>query len=343
MSSDSSPLEYPLPTLALNRRTHLLEGIDGIRVSVPWALDHVNCWLLEEPGVPDSAGTLVDTGIKNSATRDFWQDTFSELSPHRLLVTHYHPDHAGLAGWFHERGCSCYSHRFEIALMHDLWATDSEAYVQEFSNWYLRHGLDEPHIRTVRKIGQGYRATVVEPPEPSLWEMLSAGDKIQLGSRLFEVMTGHGHAPAMLMFFCRAENLLIAADQVLPKISPNISLYPGTADQNPLGSFLGSLDKLLCLPENTLVLPSHGDPFMGLHQRVYALQEHHEEQLNKLRKNCTAPVQASDVLTTLFSRKLDAQQMTFALGEAIAHLRFLASTGELVEQQESGKTFFSPT
>lgn len=342
MSQNLLSLEYPLPTLELNQRTRLVDGIDAVRVSVPWALDHVNCWLLDEPDVKGSAGTLIDTGISNGATQEVWQTVFKDALPHRLLVTHYHPDHSGLTGWFHERGSEVYSHASEIELMLDTWAVSPDAYVQAFSNWYTQHGLDDAHIRSVHHIGQAYRATVAELPTVANWQTLSAGDEIALGSRVFEVLTGFGHAPSMLMFFCRAENLLIAADQVLPKISPNISVFPGTPDQNPLDSFLTSLDTLLSLPENTLVLPSHGDPFIGLHQRIHALQEHHQERLNRLRKFCTHPVQTIDVLSTLFSRKLDVQQMSFALGEAIAHLRYLVYLGELVEQHEAGRTVFLP-
>lgn len=342
MSEHHAPLKYPLPPLELNQRTRLLEGIDGIRVSVPWALDHVNCWLFEEAAEKNSAGTLIDTGINNPATQTVWQNLFKDSLPQRLLVTHYHPDHSGLAGWFHEKGCACYSHFKEIEVMHDIWAVSADAYVQQFSDWYSKHGLSVTQVDQLGRVGHGYRRTVAELPAQQRWETLRAGDEITIGTRIFEVLTGHGHAPSMLMFFCRADNLLIAADQVLPKISPNISVFPGAPDQNPLDSFLRSFDTLFALPEDTLVLPSHGDPFIGLHQRLHILQEHHQERLNRLRHFCTAPVQAADVLSTLFSRELDVQQTSFALGEAIAHLRYLVAQGEMVERIEPERTFFEP-
>ena len=342
MSDLHKPLEYPFKPLEKNQRTALVEGIDAVRLSVPWALDHVNCWLIHEQEASGSASTLIDTGINNKATRAVWETLLDNALPRRLLVTHYHPDHSGLSGWFQDQGVSCYSHANEIDVMHEIWATSPEVYVQEFSDWYTRHGLDETQVNQLSRVGHGYRATVAKLPVRNSWNALSAGDEINLGGRQFEVLVGHGHAPSMLMFFCADEKLLIAADQILPKISPNISVFPGTPDQNPLDSFLTSLDQFFRLPEDTLVLPSHGEPFFGLHQRVRVLQEHHQERLDRLRNSCTVPMRAADVLSTLFERKLDVQQTSFALGEAIAHLRYLVGEGEMVEHTESGTAFFSP-
>jgi len=333
-----SELTFPFPAPDFSQRTALIDGIDWIRVQVPWALDHVNCWWLND----GDASLLIDTGINNGTTRRVWQDAI----PERVLITHYHPDHCGLAGWFHERGSSLLSQLDEISTMRRIWDAPTDEYVRGFSDWFAQHGIAREKISPLAKMGHTYRATVAEFPATPTWQTLNAGDVLTVGSRQFKVLTGAGHSLAMLMLFCEDDQVLIAADQILPSISPNISVLPGTPDANPLHSFLDSLEQLLQLPEETLVLPSHGLPFVGLHQRVQALKEHHVARLEQLRQTHRHPVQAADVLTTLFSRPLDAQQLSFALGEAIAHLRYLVSLGEWresVTESELGlQTHFVP-
>ncbi len=329
------PLQFPLSPLKLNEKTPLLGGLEAIRVSVPWALDHVNCWLLSDEAARAGGATLIDTGINTQTTRDVWQGLLADQTPAQVIATHYHPDHCGLVGWFSERGAKVFSHADEIEVMQGIWATDEADYVQEFSHWYSQHGLTQEHIAPLNFVGHGYRKTVSALPENGTWHTLDAGDFLCIGGRRFEVLVGHGHAPAMLMLFCADDKLLIAADQVLPRISPNISVLPGAPDKNPLASFISSLSALKALPEDTLVLPSHGEPFIGLHGRVDTLLQHHQDRLDALRQVCKTSVQAADVLSTLFQRKLDVQQMSFALGEAVAHLRYLASLGELNEVQDA--------
>jgi len=335
-------LDYPCAPLAMNQRVPVIGGIDAVRMSVPWALDHVNCWLLDEPAVGTGACSLIDTGINTKNTRTVWQQVLQNRAPHKTLITHYHPDHNGLAGWFAEQGSPCFGHANEVAVMHHIWASDEADYVAEFTRWYQRHGLGESHIQPLKLVGHGYRKTVAPLPDANHWNLLQAGDTIELGERTFSVLTGHGHAPAMIMLYCESDKLLIAADQVLPKISPNVSVLPGAPDPNPLASFIGSLQELQALPEDVLVLPSHGDPFIGLHQRVQTLLDHHQLRLDQLRAVCTKTVQAADVLSTLFQRELDVQQMSFALGEAVAHLRYLVHLGELTEIDEATDTVFAP-
>jgi len=346
MSKADETLEYPCTPFAMNQRSSVVDGIDVVRVSVPWALDHVNCWLLDESGRSNSAGkgsvTLIDTGIDTSNTRTVWQEVLQNRVPYKTLITHYHPDHNGLAGWFHEQGSPCLGHADEIAVMHHIWDTDEAHYVSEFAQWYQRHGLDESRIQPLHRVGHGYRKTVASLPEAESWAQLKAGDVLELGGRSYKVLIGRGHAPAMVMLYCESDALLIAADQVLPRISPNVSVMPGSPDLNPLASFIDSLQELQSLPEDVLVLPSHGDPFIGLHPRVQTLLAHHQLRLDELRTCCTKSVQAADVLSTLFHRKLDDQQMSFALGEAVAHLRYLVHLGELVEAEEAAGTVFSP-
>ena len=326
----------------MNQRVPVIDGIDAVRVAVPWALDHVNCWLVDEPAAGQDAVSLIDTGINSQKTRKVWQDLLGNRAPLKTLITHYHPDHSGLAGWFHEQGSVCFGHADEISVMHHIWETGEEEYVAEFAGWYRRHGLDDSHIQPLQFVGHGYRKTVAPLPQVEQWKSMNAGDIIELGGRSFKVLVGRGHAPAMILLHCERDNLLIAADQVLPRISPNVSVLPGAPDVNPLESFITSLQALQSLPEDILVLPSHGDPFIGLQPRIQTLLDHHQLRLNQLRAICTKPVQAADVLSTLFQRELDVQQMSFALGEAVAHLRYLVHLGELSEDDKTGSCVFSP-
>ena len=335
-------MRHPCTELTLNERVRITEGIDAVRVAVPWALNHVNCWLLDDEQGGEPHTTLIDTGISNSATRELWQSIFAGAQPSQLIVTHYHPDHCGLAGWFADNGSQCLGHADEVAVMQSIWAAEEADYVGQFADWYARHGLGAEHIRPLSHIGHGYRSCVAKLPSAAQWHGLQVDDLIQIGQREFKVLVGRGHSPSMLMLFSPDEPLLIAADQVLPRISPNVSVLPGAPDQNPLVGFFATLNALLTLPEKTLVLPSHGDPFVGLHTRIHTLLAHHDSRLEELRAICVKRLQAADVLSTLFPRQLDAQQMSFALGEAVAHLRYLVELGELTEVIAPHGTYYQP-
>lgn len=319
--------EPPLP----GTRKPLLDGLAWVRQPLPFALDHVNCWWLEDTA--STAGSvLVDTGISSGLMRKGWQQLLAGSIPDTLLVTHFHPDHSGLAGWFASQGSRLLGSEVEMDLANEIWSTDDEAYGALYANWYAQNGLPDEVVEQVARHGNGFRKIVHALPGGFSW--LGEGDSVKLAGRTWQVLIGRGHAPAMLMLYCEAEHLLIAADQVLPTISPNVSLMPLTRDDNPLASFLDTLTQLHKLPEDTLVLPSHGLPFHGLHTRLNALKEHHQQRLSDVLDACSEPCTAAELFPVLFRRQLDAQQMSFALGESLAHLRFLERRGELVAVRE---------
>lgn len=331
------PLAFPRPEPpATGTRTEVRPGLDWVRQPLPFRLDHVNCWLLSG----DDGLTLVDTCISSDTSRANWQAVLGDRVPDTLLVTHFHPDHAGLAGWFHERGAELLGGEVETRLSRRIWHADPAAYARLYEGWYRANGLAPDIVRGVAKQGNGYRSIVGEPPALDAWSWLDAGDDVRLGGRAWRTLVGRGHAPRMLMLHCADDNLLIAADQVLPTISPNVSLMPAppvepgddvfeSRDDDPLGSFLASLEALRPLPEDVLVLPSHGLPFTGLHARLDALAAHHAERLERVLDACVEPRSAAELFPVLFGRKLDAQQTSFALGEALAHARRLERAGEL--------------
>lgn len=322
------------------------DNIRWQRLPLPFALDHVNCWLLGEPGDQ----VLVDTGVAMPRDREQWQMHFGKgdgdtlaRAPETLLVTHFHPDHAGLAGWFAESGSRLYGSAVEITLARAVWEQDDEACAEQFARWYSENGLPDAQVGTVRQIGNAYRKIVSQPPEDAVWTFLQEGQQVALGGETYTVMIGRGHAPDMLMLYRERDHVLIAADQILPTISPNVSVMPRLADGNPLSSFLATLEQLKDLPEDTLVLPSHGLPFYGLHTRISMLELHHEQRLEEIFQACHEPASAYDMFRVLFRRELDAQQTSFALGESLAHLHYLEQKGRLERSTQGGVVRFCQT
>ena len=315
------------------------ENIRWQRLPLPFALNHVNCWLLGEPGDQ----VLIDTGVSMSRSRKLWQEHFGGVgsdslshAPEKLLVTHFHPDHAGLAGWFAQAGSRLYGSAVEVELSRTLCGIDDQTYGEHYAGWYAANGLPMSRIDTVRANANTYRMIVDEPPGDADWTFLQEGQHVELGGELYTVMIGRGHAPDMLMLYRERDHVLIAADQILPSISPNVSVMPRLQDQNPLNSFLATLDALKKLPADTLVLPSHGLPFRGLHARITVLEQHHEERLSEVWQACKEPTSAFEMFRVLFKRELDDQQTSFALGESLAHLHYLEQRGQLERLTQEG-------
>jgi len=315
------------------------EDIQWLYMPLPFALDHVNCWLLGEP----DEQVLIDTGVDNNGTRAHWNTVFKGIGqwPQHLITTHFHPDHSGLAGWFETQGCRQFTgSQIEIDIVHKLWASHGDDYAQVYIQWYTENGLPAELVQQVSQHGNTYRAKVHQPPAKKRWSWIEEGQTITIAQRQYRVIIGRGHAPDMIMLYRADDQVLIAADQVLPSISPNISVMPRLQDDNPLSSFLHTLTCLDALPENTLVLPSHGLPFRGLHVRLQALRKHHDLRLEQVKEACVEPHSAFELFPILYKRRLDAQQMSFALGESLAHLHFLEQQGHIKRLANNGVTRF---
>lgn len=341
-------LEYPLAAPpAPGGRLTVRDGLDWIRQPLPFRLDHVNCWWLDAGTGSDTV--QIDTGIASDVTRDQWRAAVG-VDPRTLLVTHFHPDHAGCAGEYAARGVELLGNEVEMRLSSRIHALPDDEYGDLYAAWYARHGLPDEVVERARAFGNGYRKIVAEPAPLDRYRWLDAGDVVTLGGRDWQVLTGRGHAPEMLMLFDADEKLLIAADQVLPSISPNVSVGPRPApgvpspfridEPDPLARFLESLEALRVLPPDTLVLPSHGLPFFGLQTRLDALASHHEERLAAVLGACLEPCATADLFPVLFGKKLDAQQMSFALGEALAHAQHLVAQGRLLQDDSGSVTRF---
>jgi glyoxylase-like metal-dependent hydrolase (beta-lactamase superfamily II) len=200
---------------------------------------------------------------------------------------------------------------------------------------FRQHGLDAERLAKFEKRGSGYRKAV--PALPDSYHRLKAGDVATVDGKKWQILIGHGHAPEHMSLYCAELDVLISGDMLLPKISTNISVFAATPDADALSWFLDSLDELASeMPENTLVLPSHGLPFFGVQPRVAALQAHHEERLCALETSCEhAPKSAAELLDVLFQRVLDTHQTMFAMGEAIAHLNYLEQAGRLSRSMDA--------
>ena len=310
-------------------------GVRWLRMALPFALDHINLWLLDDEldGVPGF--TIVDCGLSNDATRESWEKVFAAhlggKPVHRLIVTHYHPDHAGNAGWLVERfGCPMWMTQGEYLTAHAVM-DDAAGYSPEASiALYKANGLDSSQDEGLARRGNFYQKSVL--PLPTQYRRYFDGESIRIGGREWQVVVGFGHSPEHASLCCAVLGACISGDMLLPKISTNVSVWSLDPDGDPLGQFLSSIRKYLQLPADTLVLPSHGLPFRGAHERVAALEQHHSERLAELEQAITAagrPLSAFDVLGTLFRRKLDTHQTTFAMGEAVAHMHYLRYTGRL--------------
>jgi len=257
-----------------------------------------------------------------------------------LLVTHFHPDHMGLAGWFHSGGAKLIGSAIETQYSREIWSVDGPDYEDFYAHWYSSNGLPSTRVDAVRGRGNAYGRIVHEPPPASAWQCVKEEDVVSLGGQEYKVLIGRGHAPDMIMLYRESDRVLIAADQVLPSITPNVSVMPRLEDKNPLAGFLDTVQKLKALPEDTLVLPSHGSPFRGLWTRLNALAAHHDLRLDEVLEACSTPTSAYDLFPVLFRRELDDQQMSFALGESLAHLHYLESNGNLTRVEENGVTRF---
>jgi glyoxylase-like metal-dependent hydrolase (beta-lactamase superfamily II) len=324
------PLEYVLGDRfpAAAETIEVAPGVHWLRMPLPFALDHINLWLLDD----GEAWTLVDCGVNVPATIDLWERLIpARLGGRRiarLVVTHYHADHVGLAGWHAKRWDA------------PLWMTEGE-YLTALALYYetpghhrgsmfdlfRAHGLDETRIEGMKSFSGAYRRLITELPHT--FRRIMPDEQFTVGGRSWRVLPGYGHAPEHASLYCESLGVMIAGDMVLPRISTNISVRPVEPEGNPLARFLESLVRFSVLPQETLVLPSHGLVFRGMHARLDQLQRHHAERLEELRAACVEPRCARELVPVLFRRPLDDRGWYFAMGECIAHLNYLMHAGQV--------------
>jgi glyoxylase-like metal-dependent hydrolase (beta-lactamase superfamily II) len=341
MNALEAELHYPLGD-QLPESGSTLEvapGVRWIRMSLPFALNHINLWLLRDDiagpdGCVVQGWSIVDCCITVDAAKAQWEDIFATqlqgLPVLRVIVTHMHPDHIGLAWWL----CQRWNAPLWISATDYNAARNSSRSTTGFggsgaADFFAAHGLNDPDaLAKVRGRTSYYPGMVPEVP-PRFCRMMD-GDTVRIGGRDWRCISGYGHAPEHIALYCDELQLLIGGDMMLPRISTNVSVYDVEPESNPLQLFLASVDKFRALPEDTLTLPSHGKPFRGLHRRIEQLHDHHRDRLAEVMDACAvSPQTAADVLPMMFKRPLDLHQTTFAMGEAVAHLHLLWFEGKL--------------
>lgn len=341
MNANEQKLSYPWgDTLPEFGTAHsVADGVRWLRMPLPFALDHINLWLLRDKIDGREGWTIVDCGVSRDEVKALWQQVFDTeldgLPVLRVIVTHMHPDHVGLAYWLCEKWNAPLWMTMTDYSVARLWSRpagngqeaggpNGQAAVEHF----MRHGLTDPEAQ--EKIGQraNYYPGLV-PDVPAKFCRIMNGDRISIGGRDWQVIVGYGHAPEHASLFCDTLQVLISGDMLLPRISTNVSVFNYEPQANPLPLYLNSLRDYDNLPENTLVLPSHGRPFRGMHERIAQQHGHHAERLEEVLTACTEPMSTMDILPVMFKRKLDLHQLTFAMGEALAHLHALYFDGKL--------------
>ncbi len=329
-------LHYPLgETLPANGRTlEVAPGVKWVRMSLPFALNHINLWLLRDRIDGVDGWSIVDCCIHRDEAKAQWETIFANdlegLPVLRVIVTHMHPDHIGLAHWLCERWnvrLWISATDYNVARLGCLGPTGFGG--ERAAEFFASHGLNSPESMAAIKARTGYFPSLV-PSVPPQYRRMQDGDVLSIGGQPWRCISGYGHAPEHIALYCEDLNVLIGGDMMLPRISTNVSVYEQEPESDALALFLRSIDRFLALPEDTLVLPSHGKPFTGMHTRIQQLHDHHRDRLTDVTKACSERAcSAADILPVLFGRAMDMHQTTFAMGESIAHLHALWFAGKV--------------
>lgn len=328
-------LRYPIAKAPdFGDSVEVVAGVRWMRQPLDMALNHINVYMLDDP----DGAWLVDTGHCNDESKAHWRRQMDRLAgkPQALLCTHMHSDHIGLAGWLCEE--------YDLPLHMSIGEYMSMRAYQDSSDrgatalaFYRGAGIDEKTIEMLET-----RIDKRHPdigPLPRSYCRLKSGEHLDIGGRRWRVLIGYGHSPEHVCLFNDEERLLIGGDQVLPKITSNISVMATAPSANPLQEWFESLEYFAQLPEDTLVLPSHNRPFYGLRQRLGEIRAHHEERLETLDAHLRAGeyddgAAPAELLPALFKRRLEGIETVMAVGECIAHLHVLLDRG-LVERVET--------
>lgn len=301
----------------------IAEGVYWARFPMPMSLDHINIWLLED----GDGWTVVDTCLNLGNARKTWEQLFSGVMAGkpvtRVICTHLHPDHVGLAGWLTERfGCELWMSREEFLMCLAMTADTGREAPEVALRFYRAAGYNEEQLERYRKKFGNFGRAI--SPLPDSFRRLVDRETITIGDRYWQVIVGSGHSPEHVCLYCPALKLLISGDQVLPRITPNVSVFPTEPKGDPLKEWLRSSARIReMLPDDVLVLPAHEAPFYRLHVRLSQLIESHNEDLNSLFDYLSEPRRAVDCFPALFKREIDDGSLGLATGETMAHLNCL--------------------
>jgi glyoxylase-like metal-dependent hydrolase (beta-lactamase superfamily II) len=312
-------------------------GVLWLRLPLPWTLAHINLYAIADHDDQGPGWALVDTGAQTPQALAAWRALLgaggalhgARLT--RVLATHMHPDHIGMAGWLTRRfDCRLWISRLEYLTCRSLMADTGREAPADAIRFYRQAGWTEEALETYRIRFGGFGKYVHALPDS--FRRLAHGDRLPIGGHDWQVVVGHGHSPEHACLWCPALKVLVSGDQVLPRISSNVSVFPTEPDADPLADWLESIARLrTSLPDDLLVLPAHGEPFRGLHARLDRLAGGHQRSLDRLKRALTQPQRVVDVFPSLFARQIEATSdvLHLATGESLAHLNHLIARGEV--------------
>lgn len=317
---------------APGQSVEIVPGVLWLRMQLPFALTHINVWALRD----GEGWAIVDSGVQTADTQAAWRTLLAEDGSlqgrpvTRVFATHMHPDHVGMAGWLtREYGCSLWMTPLEYMTCRVLAADTGREAPADGVRFYQRAGWNADDLATYRARFGGFGRMIHRLPDS--FRRIEDGDMIRIGDHDWEVVVGRGHSPEHASLYCRSLRLLISGDQVLPRISSNVSVFPTEPEADPLAHWLDSLSTVRRrVADDVLVLPAHNEPFRGLHLRLNQLEDGVAEALDKLRACLTQPCRVVDVFGVLFRRAIthEPQLLSLATGESVAHINYLIGRGE---------------
>ncbi|HEY1872939.1 MAG TPA: MBL fold metallo-hydrolase [Steroidobacteraceae bacterium] len=336
-AAPTTGLTYPFATAPEpGQALSVAPGVMWLRMPLPFTgLNHINVWALE-----DSSGwTLADTGMQTADTAAYWQQALAgplaRRSVTRVICTHMHPDHMGMAGWLTRQYDSrLWTTRLEYLTCRVLVADTGREAPPDGLRFYHAAGWDEAALASYKARFGGFGKAVYALPDS--YRRIVDGDELAIGGRAWRAVIGRGHSPEHLCLYCAELAVLISGDQVLPRITSNVSVFPTEPDANPLEEWLESLASIgKRVPDDVLVLPSHNEPFRGLHARLAALISGHEQRLARIQEELATPKRAIDVFGVLFRRHVGADMLIMATGESVAHLNCLIARQLVVRELDA--------
>jgi glyoxylase-like metal-dependent hydrolase (beta-lactamase superfamily II) len=339
---DTAVVEAPRPKLVYpfdqgpkpGEAVEIAPGVKWLRMPLGGSLAFINVWALDD----GSGWAIVDTGMGGPDTQKAWRAAFAgDLANRpatRVFVTHMHPDHIGMAGWLTRKfQCRMWISRLEYLMCRSLAADTGREAPADALTFYKAAGWGEDDLETYRARFGGFGRALHALPDS--FHRLNDGDQVKIGEHTWMVVVGSGHSPEHACLWCPELKLMISGDQVLPKISSNVSVFPTEPEGDPLTDWLVSLKRIKGkVPDDVLVLPAHNDPFHGLHARIDHLIGGHERGLTRLRALIAEPKRSVDVFHVLFRRKIDSNLLGMATGEALAHLNCLLARGQAVRTRD---------